>query len=157
MPWIWAIFVLGAVMPPIVLLAMAITPGVPVPADMPLNKEAAPVSLIVMLPVAVPLPIVFPVVVPQLNDPVVSEIPCWDVLVLDVVRFMFAIVFPCKLVAVVVPTDNWMPRKIGAVVSVHAVPPALAAPPPIKLFVITKLFPDAEFEIKIPLTVTPEV
>ena len=150
-------FVLGAVMPPIVLLAMTIAPGVPVPADIPLNKVLAPVSLIVMLPVAVPLPIVFPVKLPQLNDPVVSEIPCWDVLVLEVVRFMFATVFPCTLVAVVVPTANWIARKIGTDVSVHDVPPALAEPPPIKLFVITKLFPDAEFEMFMALTVAPKV
>ena len=82
-------FVLGAVMPPITLFAITITPGVPVPAEIPRKSVAAPVSFIVLLPVAAPLPMVFPAILPQLRLPVTNPIPCCEELVLDVVREMF--------------------------------------------------------------------
>ena len=78
---------------------------------------------------------------------------------LDDAKLKFAIVLPCTLEATVLPTERLIPRKRFATVLgpiVHALPPALAAPPPMKLFVIKKLLPDV-FEIAIPASVAEAV
>ena len=78
---------------------------------------------------------------------------------LDDAKLKFAIVLPCTLEATVLPTERLIPRKRFATVLgpiVHAVPPALAAPPPMKLFVMTKLLPEV-FEIVMPPSVADVV
>ena len=78
---------------------------------------------------------------------------------LDDVKLKFAIVLFWTLDATVVPTDRLIPRNRFAIAPaiVQAVPPALAAPPPMKLFVITKLLPDVLFEIVMPDSVADVV
>src|SRR5262245_50316361 len=77
---------------------------------------------------------------------------------LEDVKLWFAIVLPCTLDATVVPTDRLIPRNRFAIAPaiVHAVPPALAAPPPMKLFVTTKLLPEV-FDIVMPDSVAAVV
>ena len=60
------------------------------------------------------------------------------------VKLKLAIVFPCTLDAVVLPTFKLIPRNLLPIepAIVHAVPPALVVLPPMKLLLITKLLPD---------------
>src|SRR4029078_9287044 len=78
---------------------------------------------------------------------------------LEDAKLKFAIVLPCTLEGVVVPTERLIPRKRFATVVariVRAVPPARAAPPPMELFVTTKLLPEL-FEIVMPPSVADVV
>jgi hypothetical protein len=77
---------------------------------------------------------------------------------LDDVKLKFAIVLFWTLDATVVPTDRLIPRNRFAIAPaiVQAVPPALAAPPPMKLLLTTKLLPEL-FEIVMPDSVADVV
>ena len=130
------------VIPPTVLFEIAITPGVPVPARMPVSVEpAAPVQR--MLPVADELPMVFPVTVPTLIEPVTTEIPEFTVEVDEVETAKLRITLFWTLLGVAVPTDSRMPIKVWVVapVWVQGVPPAEGALPPTKLLLTLKLIP----------------
>ena len=82
----------ATVMPPMVLFEIAITPGVPVPAKIPVSCAPAPAPVQTMLPVAAVLPIVFPVVVPIFIEPLTAAIPALTVDVDEVEIEMFLIV-----------------------------------------------------------------
>ena len=77
--------------PPTVLLLIVITPGVPVPALIPVKTTPAVVLLCTnaILPVTDWLPIVFGVMSPTLNEPVTSDIPDCEVDVLELVSEIF--------------------------------------------------------------------
>ena len=66
----------AAVKEPMVLLEMAMVPGVPTPATIPFNlgAEDPVVCVRLTLPVPVPEPRILPVTVPMLNEPVTAEI-----------------------------------------------------------------------------------
>ena len=112
MPRVTVVPAPAIVMPPMVLLEIAMTPGVPVPAKIPVNCALAPAPVQVMLPVAAELPIVLPVVVPMFIDPATAEMPALIVDVEDVEMLMFRIVLFCRLDGVVVPADIRMPINV---------------------------------------------
>jgi hypothetical protein len=130
-------------MPPMVLLEIFITPGVPVPAKMPVNCAAVPAPVQSMLPVADWSPMVLAVVLPTLIEPVTAEIAVLMVEVVEVERERFFMVFPWMFEAVVVPTLILIPIQVhvNAPVAVQ-VPAASEVLPPMELVLTVKLFPE---------------